>query len=203
MQTLAHRAPTITAVILEKILAFLAPLFLDPASGDTAAARETVRALLAEHTPRTDRELRRAALIIAFDFGALDALSRSVADDLSLNQVLRLRGNANALNRASLQNQKALDALQQLEAEPEEAEPDLPASLEPAELASFARAAVPMSRQQRRLADRQAEKARQRQQEQARRDERAAQLAARRAAPAPHPANVANDQSYQASSLPV
>jgi hypothetical protein len=200
MQALAHHAPTITAVILEKILAFLAPLFLDPASGDTAAARETARALLAEHNPRTDRELRRAALIIAFDFGALDALSRSIANDLSLNQVLRLRGNANALNRAALQNQKALEALQQLEAEPADAEADLPASLEPADLARFAHADAPPSRQQRRLADRQAEKARQREQEQARRAQRAAQLAARRAATAPH---TANRQSYQASSLPV
>nr|WP_294552523.1 hypothetical protein [uncultured Rhodopila sp.] len=193
----ANRAPTITAVILDKILAFLAPLFLQAASGDAAAAREAARALLAEHNPRTDRELRRAALIIAFDFGALDALSRSVADDLTLNQVLRLRGNANALNRASLQNQKALDALQQLEPEPSEAAADIPASLEPADLASFARAEAPLSRQQRRAAERQAEKARQRQQEQDRLAQRAARVAARHA-PAAQP-----QPPYQASSLPV
>jgi hypothetical protein len=192
-----HRAPTITAVILDKILAFLAPLFLQAASGDANAAREAARALLAEHNPRTDRELRRAALIIAFDFGALDALSRSVADDLTLSQILRLRGNANALNRASLQNQKALDALQQQEPEPPEAAADLPASLEPADLASFARAEAPVSRQQRRAAERQAEKARLRQEEKDRLAQRAALLAARRAPAAPQP------PSYQASSLPV
>jgi hypothetical protein len=182
-----HRPPTITEVILEKILAFLAPLFLDAASGDAAAARAAARALLAEYNARTDNELRRAALIIAFDFGALDALSRSVADDLTLNQVLRLRGNANALNRASLQNQKALETLQQTEPEPTEETADLPVSLEPAELVSFARTEVPMSRQQRRLADRQAEKIRQREQEQARRAERAARVAARREPTALHP----------------
>ena len=189
MHPAEHRAPTITEVILDKILAFLAPLFLDAASGDTAAAaaRNAARALLAEYNPRTDSELRRAALIIAFDFGALDALSRSVADDLTLNQVLRLRGNANALNRASLQNQKALGALQQVEPEPSAETANLPASLEPAELVSFARTEVPMSRQQRRLADRQAEKIRQREQEQARRAERAARVAARRAPPPLHP----------------
>nr|WP_294517163.1 hypothetical protein [uncultured Rhodopila sp.] len=183
-----HRAPTISAVILDKILAFLAPLFLAAASGDTTAARQAARALLADYNPRTDNELRRAALIIAFDFGALDALSRSVADDLTLNQVLRLRGNANALNRASLQNQKALDALQQLDPELAEEAADMPASLEPADLARFARTAAPMSRQQRRLAERQAEKAQQRMQEQARRAQRAAEVAARRAASAQQPA---------------
>jgi hypothetical protein len=197
MHPFAHRAPAITALILDKILAFLAPLFLEASSGDTAAAREAARALLAEHNPRTDRELRRAALIIAFDFGALDALSRSVAAELTLSQVLRLRGNANALNRASLQNQKALDALQQLEPEPSEAAADLPVSLEPADLASFARAEAPISRQQRRAAERQAEKARQRQQEQARLAERAARIAARREPAAQQP------PLYQASSLPV
>ncbi len=193
----ANRAPSITQVILDKILAFLAPLFLDAVAGDTAAAREAARALLAGYNPRTDKELRRAALIIAFDFGALDALSRSIADDLSVNQVLRFRGNANALNRSSLQNQKALDALQQLEAEPAEEVGDLPASLEPADLASFARTDAPMSRQQRRLAERQAVKAQQSQQEQARRAQRAAQVAARHASTAQQP------PLYQASSLLV
>nr|WP_294531332.1 hypothetical protein [uncultured Rhodopila sp.] len=182
-----NRAPTTTAVILDKILTFLAPLFLSAVSGDAAAAREAARALLAAYNPRTDNELRRAALIIAFDFGALDALSRSVADDLTLNQVLRLRGNANALNRASLQNQKALEALQQLEPEPSEEAADLPLSLEPADLASFARTAAPMSRQQRRFAERQAEKAQQRQQEQARRAQRAAEVAARHTSASHHP----------------
>src|SRR5690349_4198649 len=113
-----HRAHAITAVILEKILAFLAPLFLDVAGGDTGAAREAARIMLESYGPRTDRELRHAALVIAFSFAALDALSRSANSDLTVNQVLRLRGNANALNRAALRNEQALEALR---AQPPEA----------------------------------------------------------------------------------
>ncbi|MFL5253707.1 MAG: hypothetical protein ACJ8AI_12570 [Rhodopila sp.] len=188
------RRPAITAVILEKILAFLAPLFLDVA-GDISTAREAARVLLESYSPRTDRELRHAALVIAFSFAALDALSRSVNSELTVNQVLRLRGNANALNRAALQNEQALEALHALppevpleaplEALPEADEPteaatlDLPASLEPADLAKFARTQPVLSRQQRRALERQAEKARRRQQEQARLAQRAAANATR------------------------
>jgi hypothetical protein len=181
-----HRAPAITAVILDKILAFLAPLFLDVAAGDAEAAKAAAHALLASYNPRTDHELRHAALIIAFSFGALDALSRSAGGELSLNQVLRLRGNAGALNRAALQNQKALDVLRARSADEAPADEtqtteDLPASLEPGDLASFARTSAPLSRQQRRAQERQVEKAQQRQQEQARLAERAARIAERRA----------------------
>jgi hypothetical protein len=175
-----HRAPASTAVILEKVLAFLAPLFLGVA-GDTAAAREAARAMLETYAPLTDRELRHAALAIAFSFGALDALSRSMNSELSANQVLRLRGNANALNRAALQNEQALEALREHPGAEEPAEPaalDLPASLEPADLTGFARSQPVLSRQQRRALERQAEKAQRRQQEQARRAQRASAAAA-------------------------
>ncbi|PPQ37435.1 hypothetical protein [Rhodopila globiformis] len=174
-----HRAPAITAVILEKVLAFLAPLFLDVA-GDAAAAREAARAMLETYDPRTDRELRHAALAIAFSFGALDALSRSLNSELTANQVLRLRGNANALNRAALQNEQALEALREhpQAEEPAEAALDLPASLEPADLAGFARTQPVLSRQQRRALERQAEKAQRRQQEQDRLAQRASAAAA-------------------------
>jgi hypothetical protein len=186
-----HRASAITTVILDKILAFLAPLFLDVA-GDIGAAREAARALLESYEPRTIRELRHAALAIAFSFGALDALGRSANSELTLNQVLRLRGNANALNRAALQNEQALEALREQPPETEEsaetAALDLPASLEPAELAKFARTAPALSRQQRRALERQAEKAVQRQQEQARHAERSAAMAARNGGAALHAA---------------
>ena len=97
--------------------------------------------------------------------------------------MLRLRGNANALNRAALLNEKALNALRAAASdEAPAASADLPASLEPADLVSFARQAAPLSRQQRRAMERQAEKAEQRRQEQARLAERAARLAERRGA---------------------
>jgi hypothetical protein len=121
--------------------------------------------------------------------------------------VLRLRGNANALNRAALQNETRLEKAQRQTLEgaaplipaPELPSTDPPTSSETQDLVDFVRAAwkaekaasavaqpaVALSRQQRRFADRQAEKRRQRELAQARLAQRAAQLGtahARRAA---------------------
>ncbi len=182
----------ITAAVLDRILAFLTPLFLDVVAGDAEAARQAAHALLDSYEARANRELRLAALAIAFGFGALDALSRAVDPALLVGQVLRLRGNANALSRSAVQNETLLNKLhkQPPEAGEAAAEP-LPASTATSDLLSFARApvvppapsnasmappAAVMSRQQRRAAERQAEKQRRRQQEEARRAERAIAL---------------------------
>jgi hypothetical protein len=171
----------ITAAFLDRILTLLAPLFLAATGGDMVAARDAVRSTLASYHARTDAELRLAALVIAFGFGALDALGKAVDPDLSLNQVLRLRGNATALSRASHQNQAVLDRLHKVgpaEPAPEPgAEPDLPASVETQDLVSFTRAIAPartqppapLTRQQRRAAERADEKAKRQQDYQVRR----------------------------------
>ena len=168
-------APTITDAVFGKIVAFLAPLFLDACCGNIEIARASAVAVLAGYNARNDRELRLAALILAFSLGALDALARAVNPELTENQVLRLRGNANALNRAALQNQKALDDLQSdRPVSQDEPLAELPASSATSDLVSFARTApAPLSRQQRRAAERQAEKARKRQEAAARLVQRA------------------------------
>ncbi len=177
-----------TAAVLDRILDLLAPIFLSVVGGDTRAACDAASALLASYEPRTDRELRFAALAIAFSFGALDALSRSLDAELTDNQVLRLRGNANALNRAAHQNETRLDKrTPQPEADAPEEPAALPASSGIEDLTAFLRptaAAAPapaLSRQQRRFADRQEEKRRQREQEAARLEQRAAKRLAGRA----------------------
>jgi hypothetical protein len=179
----------IAAAVLDKVLGLLAPLFLGPLAGDSAAAREAAKAMLDSYGARTNREVRIAASAIAFSFGALDALSRAAGGDLPVNQVLRLRGNANALNRAAEQNENRLEKLVgRKEAAAPEAPPEteLPASGATDDLVAFVRstwqaekaAAAPqpvsLSRQQRRFADRQAEKRQRREQEKARLAERAA-----------------------------
>jgi hypothetical protein len=181
----------IDPTILDKVLGFLAPIFLGAAADNAAAARGAAKSMLDSYGARTNRELRLAALAIAFSFGALDALSRSAALDLPLNQVLRLRGNANALNRAAEQNENRLEkqlqrpaaAAPEAESATEPALPDNPATDElvafvraswKAEKAAAAANPAPLSRQQRRFADRQAEKQRQRDEEQTRVAERAA-----------------------------
>jgi hypothetical protein len=176
---------TFTAAVLERILALLAPLFLSAAGGNAEAARNAASALLASYEPRTNRELRFAALAIAFSLGALDALSRSADPELTLNQVLRLRGNANALNRAAQQNETLLEKRSALpEAAAAEGQSALPVSGEIEDLVNFVRpaAAAPvLSRQQRRFLERKEEKQRQREQEAARLDERVAKRLAEKA----------------------
>ncbi len=194
---------SVTTAVIERILAFLTPLFQGNEPGDMSA-RQAAKDTLASYGARTNRELRFAALSIAFGFGALDALSRAANPELALNQVLRLRGNANALNRAAQQNESRLEKLLKqppLAVEPEEAVAAtrdapvdaLPASSATADLLAFARCrlkammseptalvpelapVVPLPRQQRRAAERKAEKVRKRQQEEARLVQRAAQ----------------------------
>jgi hypothetical protein len=121
-------AASFTPAVLDRILAFLAALFLPSTAGNLEAARDAAGALLASYEVRTDRQLRLAALAIAFSFGALDSLSRAAEPDLPVNQVLRLRGNANALNRAAQQNEAKLD---KSIGQPEAARPDEPRDLPP------------------------------------------------------------------------
>ena len=183
-------AAALTPAVLDRILAFLATLFLPSTAGNLEAARSAAAALLASYDVRTDRQLRLAALAVAFSFGALDSLSRAAAPELPANQVLRLRGNANALNRAAHQNEAKLEKLigkpeAALEAAVPDEFPDLPASSDTSDLLAFLRAASatpPPSRQQRRLAERQAEKQRQREQKVARLEERIARRLAEKEA---------------------
>ncbi|HEX2940653.1 MAG TPA: hypothetical protein VHO91_06370 [Rhodopila sp.] len=181
----------ITAAALDSILTFLAPLFLPETGGDTRLAREAAHETLQSYAVTTDREVRLAALAIAFSLRALDALGRAAAADLDVKAVLRLNGSANALNRAALQCQKALDRLRAGDppAQPDalnsalDTMPALPDSAQMPDLLAFVRSAMGagsafaraagttpgaitgLSRQQRRAAERQAEKAMRRKQE--------------------------------------
>ncbi len=173
------QSATITAIVLERILAFLAPIFLSAAGGNDDVAREAARSALACYNARTNRELRLAALTVAFSFGALDALSKAANPDLAINQIMRLRGNATSLHRSADKAEQALrqerhDPDQQPDEQPE-SEPNLPDSTSTLDLVAFVNTAAPLSRQQRRLAERQAEKQRQRRAEEARKAQRLAQ----------------------------
>jgi hypothetical protein len=179
-------AACFTPAVLDRILAFLAALFLPSTAGNVETARDAAAALLASYDVRTDRQLRLAALAIAFSFGALDSLSRAAEPELPATQVLRLRGNANSLNRAAQQNEAKLEQLAAQSATTQPDDPqDLPASSDTADLLDFLRAAPAephLSRQQRRFAERQAEKQRQRELEAAQLDERVARRLAEKEA---------------------
>lgn len=190
----------IIAPALENILSFLAPLFLQEAGDDIRLARQATSETLQSYGVTTDQQVRLAALAIAFSVRALDALSRAATPGLDVKAVLRLNGSANALNRAALQCQKALDRLRTGRSTEEvggfAAEPVMmPDSSQMPDLLAFVRnaigtglgtrsglaAPVPgigLSRQQRRSAERRAEKATRREQEAALRTDRIAARAA-------------------------
>ena len=182
-----------TGTALDPILAFLIPLFLKVAGGDTAQARQAAVQLLDCYGATTEAERILAAEIIAFSFATLDDLSRSVADpDMAISTRLRLRSNANALSRASDRNRQALAKAKKVAPEPAKqatqppstTPPEVPNAMQnirdaiigvvPGLAANFTSDTPVLSRDQRRYLSRKAEEAR------AARD-REARQAARRA----------------------
>lgn len=99
----------IPALFLDKVVGLLLPLFLNAAEGDTQAARHTVLCMLASYDVETEQEIRLAAEIASFSFGALEALGRAMDPDLPLNASLRLRGSANSMHRSAHQCERTLD----------------------------------------------------------------------------------------------
>jgi hypothetical protein len=95
-------------ILINLIVTLLTPMFLTGAGGDLTYARmaafETIQAYRAE----TNADLIVAAKIIAFGLAALGSLCLSMADDLPISMVLRLRANANACSRSEEKNRRAL-----------------------------------------------------------------------------------------------
>ncbi|HYZ23258.1 MAG TPA: hypothetical protein VE690_13985 [Rhodopila sp.] len=189
---------------LDRILAFLAPLFLDGPQGNPQAARVAAAEALQAYAARSEEELRLAAQIICFSLRALDALARAADPDLDVKTILRLNSSATSLNQAAIRCRKELDRLraQPFAQKPSQDSPAEPGA-EPPELLAIANAIVhtldaaaspacasplrpprnpapdaasspvpKLSRQQRRLAERLAERERRRQPDHARQVER-------------------------------
>ena len=93
--------------MLELVLNLLTPFLIaggltDPTLARQAAA-ETIAAYNAPDQPLT------VAQIITFALAAIDNLRLSLPEDVSLSMKLKLRGNANALNRASQKTAAMVD----------------------------------------------------------------------------------------------
>jgi hypothetical protein len=178
----------ITASVLDRILIFLAPLFLGGAEGDLQAARLAAAETLRAYAARNEQELHLAAQVIAFSLRSLDALARAAAPDLDIKTLLRLNSSAATLHRAAMRAQKELDRLRAQPLMQEEipaaelpelltlavSVQDAPAGTPKAEPAPSDNAPprVPaLSRQQRRLAERLAERERRRQPDRVRPDQ--------------------------------
>jgi hypothetical protein len=111
-------------LLLNLIVALLAPLFLTASDGNIAFARLAAIETVSAYRARSQADLITIALIVACGLAALGSLGLSMADNLSVSMALRLRGNAVALNRAADQNRKALTA-SQAPSEAAEPVPDL------------------------------------------------------------------------------
>jgi hypothetical protein len=90
------------------IVALLAPMFLGVAAGDINLARMAAIETVNAYRSRNHADLIAIAQIIGYGLAALGSLSLSMADDISIAMALRLRGNANALNRSAEQNRRAI-----------------------------------------------------------------------------------------------
>jgi hypothetical protein len=94
------------------IVSRLAPMFLGVTGGNLALARIAATETINDFRAQNRASLIAAAQIIAFSLAALGSISLSMADDIPVPLALRLRGNANACNRAAEQNRRALQAIQ-------------------------------------------------------------------------------------------
>jgi hypothetical protein len=95
-------------ILLNLIVTLLAPMFLCASDGDIRFARMAAIETINGYRAQNHAGLIAVAQIVAFGLAALGSLSLSMADDLSVSMTLRLRGNANALNRSAEQNRCAL-----------------------------------------------------------------------------------------------
>ena len=101
--------PNTTDVLINFISAFFVPMFLAHSNGDVALARLAAIRTINGYRIHHQADMLDVAQIIAFGFATLSSLSLSMADDISLSMVLRLRGNANACNRSAELNRRALN----------------------------------------------------------------------------------------------
>jgi hypothetical protein len=100
-------------LMTEFILGLIAPLLMTAGIADMAQARLAVLETITAYKALGQGELVTVAQIVGFALASLDTLRLSTAPDLSLSMILRLRGNANALNRSAQQNNRVLDKQRQ------------------------------------------------------------------------------------------
>ena len=102
-------SPGSADILLNLVVIFLAPVFLSAANGDIALARLAAAETVNSYRANSQADLLAVAQIVAFGFATLGSLCLSMADDISLTMVLRLRGNANALSRSAEAHRRRLE----------------------------------------------------------------------------------------------
>jgi hypothetical protein len=102
----------ITECLASTIVGFMLPFFLIAAAGNPDHARAAIRELINAYNASTPTELDLTGRIIGFSIAALDNLRLSMTPGLSDTKVLRYRGNAVTLSRASDRARTILEAVQ-------------------------------------------------------------------------------------------
>ena len=110
-----------SAMLLDLVLALLAPLFLGVSAGNVEIARLAALETVNAYRARNQADLLTVAQLFAFGLATLSSLSLSMADDLSLSMILRLRGSANALNRSAEKHRCAREREDHQAAPPQQA----------------------------------------------------------------------------------
>jgi hypothetical protein len=110
--------------LINLLVTLLTPMFFAPTGGDVRLARIAALETIISYQAQTGAGLIAVAKIISFGIATLDSLSLSMNQDLEIPMILRLRGNANALDRSGERNERAFRAAQAEPAARAESEPD-------------------------------------------------------------------------------
>lgn len=172
-------------ILMNLIVAALAPMFLGASGGDIHLARMAALETVNAYRARDHADLIAIAQIIACGLAALGSLSLSMADDISLSMALRLRGNANALSRIAEQNRRAIrdNRLGDMASHRYETAADAAARSDPADAEYEAAVVASVAETRKRVAD--------------------AQAAPNKAEPAAEPASVPGPAPIVAPSAPA
>ncbi|WP_158928802.1 hypothetical protein [Acidisphaera sp. S103] len=95
--------------LLDYLLTVLAAV-MTPALNDPALARKAAQQAIDAYQPQTTHELLATGQILAFALTALESLRLSAPEDVSPSMKLKLRANANGLNRSARDNTRLLEA---------------------------------------------------------------------------------------------
>src|ERR1700761_5277452 len=140
---------TETTTLMNLIVALLTPMLLSVTGGDRAQAREAATQAVSAYAARNSAELLLVAQSIALGIAVLSSVSLSMAENIPINLILRLRNNAVSLHRAAERCRNALPQPDSADATPE---PPLSAS----EHAEEQRAITGLAHSRQRVADYQA-----------------------------------------------
>jgi hypothetical protein len=99
---------TESSILLNLIVAFLTPMLLAATGGDRAQAKEAAIQTVNAYAARNPAELLLVGQSIALGIAVLSSVSLSMAENIPIKLILRLRANAVSLHRAAERCRRAL-----------------------------------------------------------------------------------------------